>query len=439
MRGPRRQRKDVFRNWSGTVHCAPAAIEQPTSEDEIAALVHYAADAGLGLKCVGAGHSWNDSFSTDGILVNLDRCARVLEVDATGRRVTVEAGIRLKDLNAELGRHGLSMRVLGSISEQSIAGATATATHGSGLKFGNLSTSISALRLVDGRGRVHDLDARREPELFRAARVGLGALGVVSQVTVECEPLFNLEERAEPLGFEVALERLPKLLAENDFLKLWWLPHTDIVQAFAQNRTGRPRTPKTRARRFEESALSRYVLAAALRYGKARPSAIPALNRAVAERMFQRRHRVDEAVQVFNVPQVPVHREMEYAVALEYGVAALHALRDFIQRERLPVNFIVEARFVAADDNMMSPAFDRESCQIGAYMFESEGIDPYFSGFEQLMLPMGGRPHWGKEFSVRAASIREMYPEFDRFNAIRRELDPNRVFENDFVRRVLVE
>lgn len=435
---PERGRSGVFENWAGTVRARPAAVEAPSSEDEVAALVRYAADAGLGLKCVGAGHSWNDAACTEGILVHLDRCARVLEVDAERRRVTVEAGIRLKHLNAELARHGLGLRVLGSISEQSIAGATATATHGSGLKFGNISTSIVALRLVDGRGQVREIDAR-QPELLRAARVGLGALGVVTRVTLECEPLFNLEEQAEPLAFEVALERLPELLEQNDFLKLWWLPHTDFIQVYAANRTGSARTPKTLARRFDESALSRGVFAAALRVGRSRPGAIPALNRGVAQGIFRRTRRVDEAVRVFNVPQVPVHREMEYAVALEYGTAAMHALRDFIARERLRVNFIVEARFVAEDDNMMSPAHGRPSCQIGAYMFESDDIERYFSGFEQLMLPMGGRPHWGKEFSVRAAALREMYPDYERFNALRRELDPKGVFENDFVRRVFVE
>lgn len=424
-----------FQNWSGTRHCTPVARAEPQGEAGIEQLVRHSARTGLRLKPVGAGHSWSDIACTDGVMLSLDRYADVLDVDRERHRVTVQAGIRLSDLGARLRDSGMAMSVLGSISEQSVAGAISTGTHGSGLGFGNLATSVVDMRLVTGRGETLEIDGS-DPELLSAARVGLGALGVVSTVTLQCEPEFNLEEIAEPVRFERALDRLPQLLESHEHVKLWWLPHTDSIQIYLADRTGRKATRRGLSRRFDESSASLALFAALLRAGRARPAMIPALNRMVGGSIFKKERRVARADRVFNVAQIPVHRESEFAVSLDYGVGAMYALRDLIQREKLHVNFIVEMRFVAADDIMMSPAYGRDSCHIGAYMFESEGIDRYFAEFQRIMHAMGGRPHWGKEYSLPGPEIRELYPMAARFNEIRRKLDPRGVFENDFIRRL---
>lgn len=408
---------------------------EPGSEDEIQQLVQHCARTGLGLKPVGAGHSWSDIACTDGVMLSLDKYSEVLDVDRERHRITVQAGIRLADLGARLREHGMAMSVLGSISEQSIAGAISTGTHGSGLGFGNLATSVVSMRLCTGRGDILEIDGS-DAELLSAARVGLGALGVISTVTLQCEPEFNLEEVTEPLRFERALDRLPQLLESHEHVKLWWLPHTDSIQIYLADRTGRKATRRGLARRFDDSPASLALFAALLRAGKARPAMIPALNRVVGGSIFKKEQRVARSDRVFNVPQIPVHRESEFAVSLDYGVGAMYALRELIRREQLYVNFIVEMRFVAADDIMMSPAYGRDSCQVGAYMFESEGIERYFSEFQRIMHAMGGRPHWGKEFSLPGAAIRELYPMAGRFNELRRELDPDGLFESAFVRRL---
>jgi len=424
-----------FRNWAGTERCTPVARAEPESEQEIEELVRHSARTGLRLKPAGAGHSFSGIACTDGVMLGLDRYADVLEVDRERHRVTVQAGIRLADLGARLREQEMAMSVLGSISEQSIAGAISTGTHGSGLGFGNLATSVVGMRLVSGRGETLEIDGSK-PELLSAARVGLGALGVISTVTLQCEPLFNLEEVTEPLGFERALDRLPQLLETHEHVKLWWLPHTDSIQVYLADRSGRKATRRGLARRFDESSASLALFAGLLRAGRARPTMIPALNRLVGGSIFKKERRVARSDRVFNVPQIPLHRESEFAVSLDYGVGAMYALRDLIQREQLHVNFIVEMRFVAADDIMMSPAYGRDSCQIGAYMFESEGIDRYFQEFQRIMYAMGGRPHWGKEFSLAGAEIRELYPMAHRFNELRQELDPRGLFASEFVRRL---
>ena len=178
------------RNWAGNQRCVPAAVHQPASTDEVASIVRQAAEAGRRVKAIGGGHSFTDAAMTDGDLISLDAMRRVLRVDGTD--VTVQAGIRLCDLNEQLAGQGLAMPNLGDIDRQSIAGATSTATHGTGAGLGNLATTIVGVELVTGDGSVVRADEHNDPELLRVARVGLGALGIVTEVTLRCVPAFNL-------------------------------------------------------------------------------------------------------------------------------------------------------------------------------------------------------------------------------------------------------
>lgn len=428
------------RNWAGN-HCLTRGpVARPRSETELVELVRRARERGTRLKVVGAGHSWCDIACTDGTLVSLDDYRDVLSVDRDARRVTVQAGIRLHQLCAELERHGLALSNLGSICAQSIAGAISTATHGTGRAYGNLATQVQAMRLVTGSGDLLDLDRTQSATWFRAAAVGLGALGVVSTVTLDVEPAFNLEETtenrpldallADPVGFD-------RELGSNQHLKLWWLPHTETVRVYRANRTTQQPTPRTAARRFEESALSRALFSTLLGAGARAPAAIPQINRLVRRVHFLAGRRVAPAREVFNVPQVPRHREIEYAVPLERATEALALLRELIAREQLRVNFIVEARFVAADDLFASPDFERDSCHIGAYMAQAPGIERYFERFEALMLELDGRPHWGKEFHATRSELAARHPGLAHFRTVRDALDPHRVFDNAFLQRVL--
>lgn len=405
------------------------------------AVVRAAAAAKKRVRVVGAGHSWNDIACTGESMMNLDLLCGVLAVDREARQITVAAGIRLRELNERVAEHGLALSNLGSIAEQSLAGAISTGTHGSGIRFGNLATQVVALRLVTADGTVRDLSAEHDPELFAAARVGLGALGVITAVTVQCEEAFHLEERAFALPFDRAVASLDELIDGHEHMKLWWLPHTDEVQVYCYNRTKAQKTPRSRiARWFEEGPLVLAAFALLLAWGRIWPRAIPAINRFVKSIYFKPRERVDRSDRILNIPMPPMHRESEYAIGREQAGEALSALRALIDGsdggEPLHVNFVVELRFVAGDDGMLSPAHGRASCQIGAYMHAGRSLDRYFEGFERLMLARGGRPHWGKEFRAGGDVLRPRYPRFDRFAALRRELDPNGMFENDYIRRL---
>ena len=413
-----------FSNWARTASCAPAAFAQPETEEELRRILLEAKR----VKVVGGAHSWSDIACTDGVLVSLDKLCRVLSIE--GDKVTVEAGIRLQALNEALAQRGLALGVLGSIAQQSVAGAIATGTHCSGPRHGSLSSLVCGLRLMLADGSVRDLQPG--DDLFDAARVSLGALGIVTRVTLACEPAFRLEELAGPAPFEEALRGIPELVRSEPYVKLWWLPHTEVVQIFRYRRTEAASTFRAFARWLDERVMNRLVFAALLRVSRYAPSWIPRINALVRRAYFRKTRRVARSDLALTIAMPPRHEEVEYAVPIDRAAEALRNVRALIDREKLRVNFVVELRFVKADSAWMSPAFGRDSAYLGAYMARAEGIERYFAAFEREMLALDGRPHWGKQFSAAPR-----HPNLARFSALRDALDPHRTFDNAFLQRTL--
>jgi L-gulonolactone oxidase len=408
----------------------------PRSEAEIIDLVDFVRRRGESMKVVGAGHSWSDIACTQGHLVSLDRLSQVVSLDADRGLVTVEAGMRLRALVAYLLDHGLALANLGSVAEQSVAGVISTGTHGTGVGIGNLSSMVESLRMVTGHGEVVDVCQNSDPELFAAARVGLGCLGVITQVTLRCVPAFNLYERSWTLEFDEALRQMQGLVDRHDHVKFWWLPHTGKVQVFAADRTDRAPTPIELMHRLDDSGLLRPVFAGVLGLGNRFPTTVPALNWLVAGAYFVDYELVDHSHRVFNLPMPPGHLESEFAFERGQAESALEQIRALIEWDDLRVNFITEVRFVAADDIWLSPAYGRDACQIGAYIGETPRWREYFEGVEAIARRMGARPHWGKTFFGGYEALTQVFPRFDDFVALKERLDPGGVFDNHFTRRV---
>lgn len=440
-----------FRNWSGDFSCRPQKIWFPSTEEEVQALLARAAGEGLKVRVVGAGHSWSDIACTDGYLLRLDRLRRVIAVDYERRQITVEAGMRLHELNEIVASHGLGLSSLGSISAQSVAGVISTGTHGSGIRFGNLSTFVVGLRLVTASGEA--IDIHGDHELLSAARVSLGCLGVITRVTLQLEPAFRLEEQILPLRFDDALDQLDELLETNEHCKLWWVPHTDWIRVCTLNRTAKPPTgPGKRVAQMERVArflggdvdvsqvtdefLNDRLYPLLLDVSRVAPRLTPRINELIRQALVIRSTRVGRSDKLFNLTMPPVHREMEYGIPRDCARAALVELRELIAREGLFVNFIVEARFTAADDIMISGAYGRQSCQLGAYIGECGSRARYFEAFEAMCLGMDGRPHWGKEFAADSGTLRRVNPRLAEFDQLRRRMDPDGRFTNAFTRRV---
>ncbi|MDZ4277839.1 MAG: FAD-binding protein [Dehalococcoidia bacterium] len=291
-------------NWAGNQRCAPQRIERPRRETDLQRVVREAAEAGERVKAVGSGHSFTGIALTDGLLVTLDDYSAVLAADREQRTVTVQAGIRLSKLNAELDARGLALPNLGDVTYQSIAGAIATATHGTGAKLGGIATQVVGLRLISGDGSIIECSPSREPEVFHAARVGLGALGIVSTVTLQCVPAFSLRAVEQPMPVDELLDALDEHVEGNDHFEFFWVPHTRWALTKRNNRTDDPPAPRTRWQEFrDEILLSNVAFGLMCRVGRLQPSLIPRLATAVPS--ARRVEYTDKSYRVFASPRGP--------------------------------------------------------------------------------------------------------------------------------------
>jgi L-gulono-1,4-lactone dehydrogenase len=416
-------------NWSRTQRCEPAAVERPASRAELAAVLERAPGP---VRVAGAGHSFTAGVLTGGTLLSLERMGRVLDADPSSGLVRVEAGITLGRLSRELHFRGLAMPNLGDIDAQSLGGALATGTHGTGARLPNLSAQVERMELVLGDGSERVVDGG---DLLRAARVGLGALGVVAAVTLRCVPPFRLRGVDAPEPLEDVLASLDERADAADHFEFWTFPHSQLALTRTNRRTDAPRQIPGRTREWlEDVVVDNHVFELLNRIGRRFPRAIPAVNRAAA-RAASRRERVDWSFRIFASPRLVRFVEMEYAIPREHAAEAVRGAREILERH--PVSFPVELRLVAGDDALLSPAHGRESAYVAVHLFEGLPWQAPFREVEALMSGYGGRPHWGKWSFLGADELAPRYPEWDAFQAARRELDPQGRFENDWVRRVL--
>ena len=415
----------------------PETIYKPADEEHIARLIQRTIDSQKRIKAVGSALSWSDIADMPENAILFDNMDKVLEVDKDNKQVRVQAGARLKDVNELLAEHGLAFDNFGSIVLQTAAGYIATGTHGTGIRTPILSTSIDRIRLIDGLGEIHELDATHEPELFSAARVNLGCLGVVTEITFRCVEAFDLEESLELVDFDTALGDLDNYLNKNDYCKFWWLPYTDKVQVYSFNKTTKPKGGAGLTGLMDKSGLSGILFTALIRLGRGIPQVIPFLHNTIQNIHYHPHKRVDRSDKVIKVSSsIPIHQETEYAIPVEYAAKAIDETRKMVLAADYRVNFPMEVRFVASDDIPMSPANGRNSCYIGAYVSDLKWAQNYFKEFEALIFDYEGRPHWGKSFSRTHEEIRGLYPAYDKFNHLRQSCDPDGLFRNSFVDRV---
>jgi len=429
-------RDGTWRNWARNQVARPAAIEHPASEDDLVRIVKEAAAAGQRVKVVGAGHSFTDAAVTDGRLVVLDRYNRVLDIDTRAYRVTVEAGIVLSALNDELDRRGLAMPNLGDIAYQTIAGATSTGTHGTGAALRGLAAQIVAMRIVTADGSIIACDADNEPEIFHCARVGIGALGIVSTVTIQVVPAFTLRVLEEPMRVDALAEQIDEHIEANDHFEFFWVPHTRWALTKRNNRTDDAAAPRQRWRALvDDYVIENVAFGAVCRLGRLRPSAIPRLARALPSQGQVTYS--DKSYKVFASPRLVRFYEMEYSIPRAAGMEALNRVRKLVDDEGFKISFPVEVRFTAPDDIPLSTGYGEPRCYIAVHVFERMEYRRYFEGVESIMNDYGGRPHWGKLHFQTAETLSTRYPEWSRFAAVRDRLDPERRFANNYTNRVL--
>lgn len=432
------ERSDTWRNWAGDQGCRPAAFEAPGSVEELAAALRRARERGLKARVVGAGHSFSENVCTDGMLLSLERLDRVVGVDAESRLVRVQAGISIRELNLRLAQHGLALANLGDIDAQSLAGAISTATHGTGARLGNIPSQVVALTMMLADGSLLSCSRQDEdPQLLRAAVVSLGALGVIVEATLEAIPAFTLRGVDETAPLQATLQRFEELSLSNEHFECYAFPYAPLALMRTNNATSDPPRPRNALAAYADDVLlTNHVFGALCRVSRRFPSQIPRVNRLVT-RLAGRRVRVESSYEVFASPRLVRFTEMEYALPRGRTPEAVRAVMETIVRERLPVPFPIEVRSVAADDALLSTASGRDSGYVAVHMFEGMKWRDYFHAVEEIMVSLGGRPHWGKRHFRTAATLRPLYPGWDEFAAVRERLDPEGLFANEWTDRVL--
>lgn len=426
----------TWKNWAGNQIAHPLSIEKPRSDEELLATVVSARERGETVKVVGSGHSFTSIALTQGRLVSLENMSGIVGVDTDAQRVTVKAGTTLADLNVLLDRHGLALANLGDITYQTVAGAVSTGTHGTGRHLTGLAGQITGMRIVNGLGEITDTDERQNSEILRLGRVGLGALGAITQVTLQAVPAFRLRAVETPMRVDQLLEEIDTHVDTNDHFEFFWVPHTGWALTKRNNRTEDDVSPQPVVRHWIDKVLiENYGFGAVCAVGRMRPKWIPRLAKALPS--SGGREYVDTSYKVFASARLVKFYEMEYSIPRSHVVDALNEVRSMVDSNGHLLNFPVEVRFTKADDMALSTSYGRDSAYIAVHIYKGMDYQPYFRDVEAIMRTHEGRPHWGKLHFRTAPDLAPAYPLFDEFLQLRKRLDPNRVFANEYTDRVL--
>jgi L-gulono-1,4-lactone dehydrogenase len=427
----------TWHNWAGDQTCAPFERLRPRRTEDLTEGIGAAVAAGRKVCVAGSGHSFTEAALTDGTMLDLAAFSGVIDADRDSGLVKVGGGTVIAQLNEELSRHGLAMENLGDIDRQTIAGAISTGTHGTGARLRNISSQVEALEMVLADGSVRELTAESDPDLLRAARVSIGALGAISAVTLRCVPAFTLHRVDTPRPREQVLDAFQQGADANDHFELFTFPYADSALVLERNRTEEPPRPRGRVAGFlNDIVLENWALEAISAAGKLFPRGIPSFSR-LAARLASGSVAIDRSDQIFaNVRRVRF-TEMEYGVPREQGPEAVRRVIDWVRSNRYPVFFPIEMRVTAGDDALLSPSHERDTAYIAVHQYRGMEWRPYFEAVEEIMNEYGGRPHWGKRHFQTAATLAERYPRWAEFQAAREELDPGHAFTNEYAERVL--
>jgi L-gulonolactone oxidase len=421
-------------NWAGDQRCSPAAIAQPGTLEALQAVVARAARDDRRVRAVGSGHSFTDCALTDGVLVKLDRLTRILDFDRGAGLVKVEGGATLGDFNRRLDELGLALENLGDIDRQTVAGSISTGTHGTGINYPSISAQVEALELIGPDGDITEIT---EDDELQAARISLGALGLISSVTLRAVPAFTVDRLDSPKPLDEVLASLDELTARNDHFEFYVFPHTDAALCRESRRTDERPRPKPAALVYaQEVMLENWVGGAFARIARARPSLAPRLAK-LASAGTGRSRKVDRSYKVFASERRIKFTEMEYGIPHERAAEAVPRVLEIAAKAEHAVAFPIEVRFVSQDTPLLSTSHGRDTAYIAVHQDTHLNWEAYFREVEQVMNEYEGRPHWGKRHFQTSETLADRYPRWDDFAAIRNRHDPDGRFANAYLERVL--
>jgi len=425
----------IWKNWSGLVQFKPNKVQYPASHNDIVQLVKKSAAKNERIRVIGSGHSWNPLYETDQTLVSLDDYQGIESVDREKMQVRVYAGTKIKKLGELLFQLGLGMENLGDIDVQSIAGAISTGTHGTGISLGNIPTQVVALSLVTANGETLECSPTKNPDMFKAAQVSLGVLGIISKITLQCVPAYKLHYQSGKENVDTCLAKLEDYNASTRNFEFYWFPHTETVQTKFSNITTQAAKPNTFVEYANDLLLENGAFGLVSLITRIAPSTSPQIANLCAN-LVSPVSKVNWSHRVYATQRLVRFNEMEYNVPIESFKEVFLEIKDMLERKRFQVHFPTENRFLKGDDIYLSPAYGRDSAHISLHVFKGKAYQPYFDAMESIFRNHKGRPHWGKLHTLSANELAPLYPMWAKFCNIRKTLDPKGLFMNGYLRQL---
>ncbi len=420
-------------NWSGSVKSRPAEVIKPQNLDDLLQLVRNYSRTNRHIRVVGAGHSFVPLVETDDALISLDNMQGIETIDTKAGTASVWGGTRLKTLGNALFEHGLAQENLGDIDSQSISGAISTGTHGTGARFGTLSTRVEGLTLVTAAGEILECSPEHNSDIFKAAQVSLGTLGVIAKVKLRVVPAKRMHYQGMRKKLSDCLTNLEQYKQENSHFEFFWFPYTDGVQAKFLNETSEPVSKSSFWGNVNSIVLENgvyWLLSEACRL-------FPRFSKTTCHISAQSIANIDVtnySHRLFTTPRLVRFQEMEYNIPAQHIKSVLNEIRQCIEQHQFNVHFPIECRFVHADDIWLSPSYQRESAYVAVHMYRGMPYRTYFRSIEEIFKRYEGRPHWGKMHTRSAEELTTLYPHWQDFQHIRSMLDPQGMFLNSYLR-----
>ena len=424
-----------MKNWSGFLQWSPSDIFYPSTENELIDIVKKANEENKNIRIIGSAHSFTPLSVTDNFLISMDKYEGVISVDKEKNQATVKAGTKLNLLNDQLFKEGLALENLGDIDVQSIAGAISTGTHGTGTSFGNISTQIIAIKFINGLGEIVECSEYNNVETFKAAQVSLGTLGIISELTIQCMPAYNLFLSVGKSTLEEMLLGYQQLNKDNRHFEFYWFPNTPYVMTKKVNITTSPPDASSIKTYLQEQVLENYGFKLVCEFAHKFPSMTRKVSNFSAN-LIDKHEKTNHSHKVFSTPRIVRFNEMEYNVPIEAYEEVKKELINWIDKNNYDVMFPIENRFVRGDDIYLSPAYKRDSAYIAVHVYSKKSFKKYFEALESIFKAHDGRPHWGKMHTQTAIELQSRYPMFEKFQSIRKVQDPNEIFLSSYFQKL---
>ena len=426
-----------MKNWSGYLTWDPKKILFPESEKEIQNIVKKALEEDQKIRVMGSGHSFTPVSATNDILISLDNYQGLISSDKENLTATVKGGTKLFLLNQLLHEQGMAMENLGDIDQQSIAGAISTGTHGTGISFGSLSTQVLRLSFINGLGEKVTCSKYENHELFKAAQISLGTLGIITELTLQCIPSYKLELIIDKTTLKEILSSYKEVIQNNRNFEYYWFPNTEYVMTKVCNVTDDPVDKSGLKNYFQDYILENYAFKLICEFAKIFPSKSIWTSKFSAKTISYHR-KVNYSHKVLVAPRLVKFNEMEYNVPLEAYEDVMKDVVKWINKNNKTVHFPIENRFVKGDDIYLSPSYKRDSAYIACHVYNKKEFTAFFTALEEIFLSYEGRPHFGKINQFNKELMNQCYPEFNTFCKLREENDPSNIFISDYMKTLFI-